>query len=181
MNHHLASIRPVSSLACVALLIACAGPRRPPRSPPPAEAQSLGVTSAEEEVTADEQPICDLVCEQARIVPRPADTPDYTARATGNANAVMASMQDDLSACYTKRLRVNPEAHGFITVDVVIGEDGRVRSVETTGGAILGKRTMDCIVRRIQRASFDPPHGGGTLRVHVPFSLRPHATEDTTF
>jgi hypothetical protein len=89
-------------------------------------------------------------------------------------------MHDDLLACYKKRVAVNPRAHGFITVDVVIDPDGRVRDVETTGGAILGEVTMGCLVERIKRGSFDPPHGGGTLRVQVPFSLRPVAPGDET-
>jgi hypothetical protein len=45
-------------------------------------------------------------------------------------------------------------------------------TVETTGGAILGESTMSCIVHRIERGRFEPPHGGGTIRVRVPFSLR---------
>jgi hypothetical protein len=57
-------------------------------------------------------------------------------------------------------------------VTIVVGPDGSVRRVETTGGAILGETTMKCIVERIQRATFDPPHGGGTLTIEAPFSLR---------
>jgi hypothetical protein len=31
---------------------------------------------------------------------------------------------------------------------------------------------MGCIVHRIERGTFEPPHGGGTIHVRVPFSLR---------
>lgn len=89
-------------------------------------------------------------------------------------------MHDDLLACYKKRVAVNPNAHGFITVDIVIDPDGRVRTVDTTGGAALGDGTMSCIVQRIKGASFERPHGGGTLRIHVPFSLRRLAPGDET-
>lgn len=115
---------------------------------------------------------CDLICEQARVVKRADDLPDYHQRATENANRVLATMQQDLLACYKQRVATNPAAHGFITVDIVIGPDGRVLKVETTGGAVLGQATMGCIVHRIERGQFDPPHGGGTLRIQVPFSLR---------
>jgi hypothetical protein len=81
-------------------------------------------------------------------------------------------MEPDLLACYKARIVVRPAAHGFITTDILIGPDGHVRGVETTGGALLGRTTMKCITSRIERAAFDPPHGGGTLRVHVPFTLR---------
>jgi hypothetical protein len=132
------------------------------------------------EVTTDPVTVCDLVCERAQAVARAADEPDYTSQATANANTVLETMHDDLLACYKKRVAVNPNAHGFITVDIVIDPTGHVRNVETTGGAVLGEGTMGCIVKRIQRASFDPPHGGGTLRIHVPFSLRRVAPGDET-
>ena len=133
------------------------------------------------EITAKTQTTCDLVCERAQIVPRPADGPDYHEKATANANTVIEAMHEDLLACYKKRVAANPNAHGFITIDVIVGPDGRVRDVETTGGAVLGETTMSCLVQRVKRASFDPPHNGGTLRIHVPFSLRRVAPGDETF
>lgn len=138
-------------------------------------------TSPTTEVTADAQTECDLVCERARIVPRPADGPDYHEKATANANTVLEGMHDDLLSCYKKRVAVNPNAHGFITIDIVVDPDGKVRNVETTGGAVLGDTTMSCLVQRVKRASFDPPHNGGTLRIHVPFSLRRVVPGEETF
>jgi hypothetical protein len=127
------------------------------------------------DVTTEPQTFCDLVCEQARVVARQTDGPDSFAQATENANKVLEAMQGDLLACYKKRVAVNPKAHGFITVDILVGPDGLVRTVDTTGGAILGDTTMGCIVTRIKKAAFTPPHSGGTLRIQVPFSLRPVA------
>jgi hypothetical protein len=142
------------TLLGMTLVAACA------TNPPPAapETQTTTITSA------------DMPAETARNV-QILPEPDYTARETANAEAVLGTMHEDLLACYKKRLAANPAAHGYITVDIVIGPDGRVRTTETTGGAILGDATMRCIVQRIERATFEPPHGGGTLRVQVPFSL----------
>jgi hypothetical protein len=123
-------------------------------------------------VSAEPQTICDLVCEQARVVAPQADTPGSLTQATENANKVIEAMQGDLLACYKKRVAVNPKAHGFILVDILVGPDGHVRTVDTTGGAILGEGTMKCIVDRVRTAVFAPPHAGGTLRIQVPFSLR---------
>ena len=147
-------------------------------APPPMAPSTKAASPPSSEITTSSQSFCDLVCERAQIVPRPADGPDYNLTATANANTVLEAMHDDLLSCYKKRVAANPEAHGFITVDIVIDQDGRVRTVETTGGAILGEGTMGCLVQRIRRASFDPPHGGGTLRIHVPFSLRRVAPGD---
>jgi hypothetical protein len=173
-------------LAAAALLAPACASNPPPKAPaegtpakstaesatavPPAESASPPAPLPD--VTTEPQTFCDLVCEQARVVARPADGPDSFAQATENANKVLGAMQGDLLACYKKRIAVNPKAHGFITVDILVGPDGHVRTVDTTGGAILGDKTMSCIVDRIKTAVFAPPHAGGTLRVQVPFSLR---------
>lgn len=124
--------------------------------------------------------MCDLVCERAQVAARPNDEPDYRVKVTLDANKVIEAMQGDLLACYKKRVAVKPSAHGFITADLLVGPDGHVQSVETTGGAVLGDATMGCIVKRLKSATFAPPHGGGTQRISVPFSLRRAAPGDET-
>jgi hypothetical protein len=123
---------------------------------------------------------CDLVCERAELAVKPAAEADYSVKALANANAILESMHPAMLACYKKRVAVSPNAHAFITVDIVIGPDGKVAAVETTGGALLGEGTMSCIVDQIRQATFDKPHNGGTLRIHVPFSLRRVAAGDDT-
>ena len=171
----------LGALGC-AVLFGCATtlPKEPVATTSITATAATAPEARSTEITTDPVTECDLVCERAQAVARAADQPDYTAQATTNANTVLEGMHDDLLACYKKRVAVNPKAHGFITVDIVIDPSGRVRDVETTGGAVLGDGTMGCIVKRIQRASFDPPHGGGTLRIHVPFSLRRVAPGDET-
>lgn len=166
------------------LPFACAAPRSPALAPSPV-ASSAMTDSARVMVPVPDAPVesssvaapvpsaeCELYCEPPQMLPRAAPAPDYTQREVDDANAVLGSMRDDLLACYKKRLRIRPEAHGFITIDILIGDDGHVRNVDTTGGAILGDTTMGCIVHRIERGTFEPPHGGGTIHVRVPFSLR---------
>jgi hypothetical protein len=97
---------------------------------------------------------------------------DVHAAAVANVDRVFAGMHDDLLACYRARLAVDPTAHAFLTIDMVLGPDGNVRTVETTGGARLGDKGLACIVRRVKAATFDPIPGGGTRRVQVPLTLR---------
>jgi len=176
-------------LTCLsALTPACGGTTREPSSATPP--QSVPVTQAEPSepeqappatpaASAEPAPVvCDLVCERAKVVARAEDTPDYTAQADANVNAVLDAMRPDLLACYQTRLTAQPTAHGFITATIVIDPQGGVRRVDTTGGAILGEKTMACIVQRIKRGKFDPPRGGGTLTVVAPFGLR--RVEDNT-
>jgi hypothetical protein len=126
---------------------------------------------------------CDLVCEGAHVVSHEI-TPDesadyYTGEAVKHADEELNAMHDDLLACYTRRLRGSPQAHAFITVDIVIGPSGSVQAVETQGGALLGASAMACIVDRIKRGQFDPPHRGGTMRLEVPFTLRRVAPDES--
>jgi hypothetical protein len=152
----------------------------PPKSPPMVPAASITTTNAAVTPAEPEGVVeCDLVCERAELLRHPAESPDYNAQAVANANEVLEAIHPDLLACYKKRVAVNPKAHGFITVDITIEPDGHVRRVETTGGAVLGEGTMDCLVDRIKRATFEPVHGGGTQHIRVPFSLRRVAPNET--
>jgi hypothetical protein len=155
-----------------ALLAACSATPAP-KAAAATEPPVVTTTAAEAPAT------CDLVCEGAQLVAKDAQTPDYNRAAVEDANRKVAEMHDDLLACYTKRLATKPSAHGFITVDIVVEADGHVRTVETTGGALLGEGAMACIVNRIKGATFAPVHGGGTQRIHIPFALRRVGPDDT--
>jgi hypothetical protein len=103
----------------------------------------------------------------------PEESADYyTTQAVEKANATLDAMHEDLLACYTARVKVYPNAHAFLTIDIVVGPTGGVQTVETQGGALLGDGTMKCIVDRIKRGEFAEPPRGGTMRLQVPFTLR---------
>lgn len=105
--------------------------------------------------------------------------PDYHAADVVNADQVFASMHDDLLACYKARIGERPNAHAYLVVDLVLAPDGSVRSIETTGGALMGDRAMRCITQRIQRATFEPVLGGGTLHVQVPLAFTRAPVDDS--
>lgn len=124
------------------------------------------------EATSANIEACELVCDKPQVTlatPAPADVNEA---AVANVDRVFASMNDDLLACYKNRLKTAPNAHAFMTVDLILEPDGRVRTVETTGGATLGDRGIHCITDRIRKATFDPIPGGGTRRVQVPLTFR---------
>jgi hypothetical protein len=174
-------------LGLVLVLLACdlgcgGAPQPAPGAPTTTTATTPASGSTMPETPVDAKgasaPECQLYCEAPQMLPRAALEPNYTLEETNNANRVLDAMKDDLIACYKKRLRVNPNAHGFITVDILVGPDGSVRKVETTGGAVLGDETMQCLVHRVEKATFQKPHGGGTLHIRVPFSLRKIGPEE---
>ncbi len=139
-------------------------------SPPPKASTSPAPEASGSAAAPPEK--CDLVCGAAEVVAGPASTPDHHAAAVSNADEVFAKMHDDLLGCYAARVRQKPEAHAFITLDVLVEPDGSVRKVDTTGGAHLGDKAWKCIVDRVKRARFAPVRGGGTMQIHVPFTFR---------
>ncbi|MBX3205673.1 MAG: AgmX/PglI C-terminal domain-containing protein [Labilithrix sp.] len=104
--------------------------------------------------------------------------PGPQAQAEGDAARVFRSMHAEVLACYAKRLATHPRAHAAVTVDVLVGQDGRPRDVATTGGALLGPAVLSCVKRCVMRASFAPSGEGGTSRVRVPFAFHPDVVGD---
>lgn len=163
------------------LALACSGGSS--SGPPVASAsEASGATSAAEddsEVVTDEatseaatEPEPEPASKAAPPKPAPPPAPDYHARAVKNANAVVRSLSKPILGCYKKRLDKAPNAHGNIVVNVLIAPDGTVRTIETTGGALLGDAAVRCIEDVVKQATFEKPHGGGTLRVKVPLAFR---------
>ncbi len=174
-------------LLAFAPLAAC-GASPPPKPVEPTQTTAAPTATAAPSATppnegADAE--CDLVCQGAQVeVPRvlpPGETADeHTQKATEQANKTLADMHADLLACYKTRLAQAPKAHGSITIDIIVGETGAVRDVETTGGAILGEAAMACIVERVKKGTFAPVHGGGTRRIHVPFNFNRAGADTST-
>ncbi len=166
-------MRIYASLA-LAAAVACSSPPAP-KAPPGA---STSITSADAEATSDvpepvASPACELACGSAvATLTAGAIEPDHHAAAVGNVDAVFASMHDDLLACYRARLARVPSTQAFVQLSLVLEPDGRVRSVDATGGGMLGPSGLRCLTRRVERAVFAPVHGGGTLRVEVPLTFR---------
>lgn len=148
------------------------GPLETVTQAPPETAPSVAETAAE---SAPPPGTCVLVCGNAAAARLDVPKLEMHVDEAENADAVFASMHGDLLACYKARVAEYANAHASLLVDFVVAPDGSVRTVEATGGALFGDRTMRCITRRIQRALFAPVRGGGTLHVQIPlsFSLAP--------
>src|SRR5688572_28115936 len=93
---------PIHLASVVALALACTATPAPKTvatrmttatDVPPSPAAS---SPEEVEIAPDTQTVCDLVCERAQVLPRPADGPDYTAQATARANEVLDRIQPEI-------------------------------------------------------------------------------------
>ena len=165
------------AIALLALAVgfagACAEATLPARGASVEQAPARSGAASGADAGASDDDDDDLVNDEpVAVSPPKKEYVDYTAASVRNAAEVLRSMQPDFRACYKKRLKVVPRAHGSITIDVVIGPAGAPQTVETTGGAILGDEAMACIIDRVKRASFLAPYGGGTLHLSVPFQFR---------
>lgn len=80
------------------------------------------------------------------------------------AAAVFGAMHDDLERCF---IRTNGNA--FVLVEALVDDRGRVRRVEATGDARADLAARRCVERRVARALFPAPRGGGTSRVRTSF------------
>ena len=165
-----------------ACAIGCSPPPQVPRvkSPESSAATAGSAPSTEASGTGGR---CELVCKGASLVHHeipPDESADYyTNQAVDRANETLNAMHDDLLRCYEARVKAYPKAHAFLTIDIVVGSEGHVQTVDTQGGALLGEPTMRCIVDRIKRGEFAPPPRGGTMRFEVPFTLRRVGADET--
>jgi len=88
-----------------------------------------------------------------------------------DAAAVFRTLHPDLVTCLGQSRAPRRGGHAYVTAEVLVGPDGEVRGVSTTGAAQIGRRAMACVERRIARATFRAPRHGGTRRVSVPFAF----------
>jgi hypothetical protein len=165
-------LRALSAGPLLLWLVSCG---RPMPIPPVAATTTTGAVASSS--TGKEALPCVLECGTPQVA-QPV-FPDHHAAAVKNADEVFAAMHGDLLACYRARLAEVPWAHASIVAQIVVNEDGSVRRVETTGGAMFGERTMRCITGRIERATFVPVVGGGTRRIEMPLLFRTRPGDDT--
>lgn len=106
----------------------------------------------------------------AMVVLRPLDAradPVLAVDVEANAvSAVFRAMHDDLERCFA-RVRGN----AYLIVEAVVDGRGHVRRVETAGDAHADPSTRRCVERRVARAVFPPPRGGGTSRIRTSLAL----------
>jgi hypothetical protein len=80
------------------------------------------------------------------------------------AAVVFRAMERDVERCFAP-----VGSNAFMMVEALLDDRGRVRRVETTGDGRAGLATRKCVERRVARALFPLPRGGGTSRVRTSF------------
>jgi hypothetical protein len=90
-----------------------------------------------------------------------------------NADRVVAGMRAGFRACYNRGLASNPDLQGSVRITAKVGPNGEVLSATPNATGTLGEEVVNCVVRRVQSATFAPPEGGGaTIVIPVTFALQ---------
>jgi outer membrane biosynthesis protein TonB len=71
--------------------------------------------------------------------------------------------------CYEKQLRLQPGLSGKVQLEWVIGTDGKVKSVKSTGSTLQNAAAINCMSRQVKDWRFPKPRGSGTVIVKFPF------------
>ena len=80
------------------------------------------------------------------------------------AAAIFRAMEHDIERCFAGLHR-----SAFVLVEALVDDGGHVRRVETSGDARASPATRRCVERRVGRARFPVPLGGGTSRVRTAY------------
>jgi hypothetical protein len=77
-----------------------------------------------------------------------------------------------ISSCYTDALQTQPELRGKVVVEFFIGPLGKVVSSRAARVEQLSTGVVTCILDDVQTWKFDPPEGGGVVRITYPFTFK---------
>ncbi len=87
-----------------------------------------------------------------------------------NADRVVAGLRAGFRACYNRAIGISPAQKGSLRIVARLNEQGAVTQARAEGGRGLAPETIDCIVRRVQSASFSAPEGSNVV-VAIPLTL----------
>jgi TonB family protein len=86
---------------------------------------------------------------------------------------VVAGMRAGFRACYNRGLATNPDLQGRVSIVATVGPNGEVSNAVPQGPSTLGDEVVQCVIRRVKSANFDPPSGGrATIVIPVTFALQ---------
>lgn len=88
-----------------------------------------------------------------------------------NAERTIAKLRPSFRSCYQQKgLSMDSTMAGKLVIRIDIAPNGEVRSVTKTGGNGLSPAVEQCIIGKVQNASFDAPGGGGS-KLDVPVTF----------
>jgi hypothetical protein len=169
-------------LLCTILLLASAC-QLPSESPPAAPEAPASPSSTEpaplppEETPPPEEPAPAAPAEAKPVEPGITSTSGAPKRGTLPKEVVdekLKSAQPAIAACYERGLKAKPDLRGNVSLNFVVGEDGKVAHAEASevDDALSDSATVDCILSEIRKLVFPAPSGGRVF-LSYPLKLEP--------
>ncbi len=75
--------------------------------------------------------------------------------------------------CYQRRLAVQPDLGGKVTLRFTIANDGSVSAASVSRASLEDEQVHSCLVGRFLKMRFPEPKGGGVVSVTYPFVFSP--------
>ena len=149
-------MRVFSSTLLCALLFACGSKSTTVHdtAEPPADQESQ-----------ESQPAEDPVAEDSIAKPRMGSLDSSI------ISAKVKELLPDIRTCHNEGLAAQPDLTGRLVIEMVIGKDGMVSSVESDPEktTLDSTEVIDCVIEAIAQLEFPPPEGDGIVIVVYPF------------
>lgn len=76
-----------------------------------------------------------------------------------------------LRSCLTRQLRLDPTAHGRLTVGMTITAAGRTTSIESVEDTVGSTAVAECVARVFRSMVFQPGPIGGSVTARIPLTF----------
>ncbi len=110
----------------------------------------------------------------AGTAPQPEPAPDGGVFVGGGPltreelRAAIQKHQGEVRRCYEAALKAKPSLTGKVSIELVIGADGKVTEAKAQPSE-LPASMVECIRAKVLRFEFPRPRGGGTVKVTYPW------------
>jgi len=95
--------------------------------------------------------------------------------AVANADRVVAGLRPGFRACYNQGLNSDPGMSGKVTISAKISPNGEVANADALNNTGLSQGVVQCLLRRVKNAQFDPPGpNGSTIQIPITFVQQGH-------
>jgi hypothetical protein len=154
------------------LLCGCQLPEeKPPASPATTTVVGPGPLPPGEQAPSEEPPLPPAEAKPVEPGITATGTPTRGTLPKAVIDAKLDAARPGIQACYEAALKTQPDLRGLVSINFVVGADGRVAHVEAMDGedALRDAATVDCVLGQIKALEFPAPHGG---RVFLSYPLR---------
>ena len=85
------------------------------------------------------------------------------------APRVVAGLRTGFRSCYNAGLNLDPTMSGRVTLIAKVGPNGEVASTDSAENVGLSSGVVQCLLKKLGTAQFDPGHGATSVRIPAGF------------